>query len=228
MTFEEFFIKKKIDLDQLKLSEPGLYEEFRFDYAQMGEKSFDHTKKFWFNKLRKIYHLKPDQKPELKKPKINALASQAVPLSSPAIDEKPVYSPRFKPRLTPLSTETDVPEAQNSSALASQSENPLDISKPAYKPRFKAAAIKKEPEQPDNIEEADSAEVKGNPAPEVKPAYKPRFKAAAIKKEPEKDTPAKEEPTPTQNPDSEVKPAYKPRFKPGMMNKPKPKDEEGN
>jgi hypothetical protein len=100
MTFEEFFAKKKIDLDQLKHAEPVLFDEFRFDYAQMGEKSFDHTKKYWFNKLRKIYHLRPKPKPEVKKPEINPLASQAEPLSSPTIVEKPGYTPRFKPRVT--------------------------------------------------------------------------------------------------------------------------------
>ena len=57
MTFDEFFAKKKIDLSLLLAKNPSLYREFEEHYAQMGPKSFDHTKKFWFNKLRKTYLL---------------------------------------------------------------------------------------------------------------------------------------------------------------------------
>ena len=57
LTFEEFFQKKKIDLTQLRNAEPGLFVEFSKHYPLMGEKSFDHTKKYWFNKLRRTYPL---------------------------------------------------------------------------------------------------------------------------------------------------------------------------
>jgi hypothetical protein len=62
MTFEEFFKKKRIDLAALQSGEPGLFSEFRKHFEQMGEKSFDHTKKYWFNKLRLQYHLAPELK----------------------------------------------------------------------------------------------------------------------------------------------------------------------
>ncbi len=55
MTFEEFFVKKKIDLSSFKLAEPTLFEEFKLHYESMGAKSFDHSKKYWFNKLRKRF-----------------------------------------------------------------------------------------------------------------------------------------------------------------------------
>jgi hypothetical protein len=58
MTFEEFFAKKKIDLEALHKEQPDLFNEFRLHFAEMGEKSFDHSKKFWFNKLRREYLLK--------------------------------------------------------------------------------------------------------------------------------------------------------------------------
>ena len=64
MTFEEFFLKKKIDREALKLADPALHEEFRTHYAEMGSKSFDHTKKFLFNKLRHLYPLKEIAKTE--------------------------------------------------------------------------------------------------------------------------------------------------------------------
>ncbi len=57
MTFEEFFKKKRIDLVALEPAEPALFSEFKIHYDQMGEKSFDHTKKYWFNKIRRQFPL---------------------------------------------------------------------------------------------------------------------------------------------------------------------------
>ncbi len=51
MTFEEFFKKKRIDLAALEQGEAALFSEFKTHFEQMGEKSYDHTKKYWFNKL---------------------------------------------------------------------------------------------------------------------------------------------------------------------------------
>lgn len=217
MTFEEFFIKKKIDLDQLEIAEPALFEEFRFDFSQMGEKSFDHTKKFWFNRLRKLYHLKPGLKPEGHKPERNSLARQAEPLSSPTIAEKPLYSPRFKPGIAsqPKQEETSEKEIKDSLATAHH---------PVLNENFSP--------------EAPGKELLSVPDPEAnaansKPAYKPRFKAPAVKKEPEQAEKSESSPIVEENKDPHIpasedppKPAYKPRFKPGMMNKPKPKDED--
>jgi hypothetical protein len=45
MTFDEFFLKKKIDLDNFKLGKPEIFAEFVSHYEQMSEKSLDHTKK---------------------------------------------------------------------------------------------------------------------------------------------------------------------------------------
>ncbi|HEY0245856.1 MAG TPA: hypothetical protein VGC01_09855, partial [Mucilaginibacter sp.] len=91
MTFEEFFKKKKIDLIALEKGEPALFSEFKAHYSQMGEKSFDHTKKYWFNKIRRQFQLAPEIKTE--KPKIeNQLAEQTV--TEAIIDDtKPSASP---------------------------------------------------------------------------------------------------------------------------------------
>src|SRR5476651_1263559 len=99
MTFEEFFKKKKISLDLLQAGEPALFAEFKNHYEQMGEKSFDHTKKYWFNQLR----LKYPAPPEVKVEKIhieNQLAEQTI---NEALSEASVpvaattgFKPRFK------------------------------------------------------------------------------------------------------------------------------------
>src|SRR3978361_495044 len=99
MTFEEFFKKKRIDLAALELSEPALFSEFKTHFEQMGEKSFDHTKKYWFNKLRLIYHLAPEPKVE-KVTFENRLAEQTIiePLSETT---SPPANAGFKPRFKP-------------------------------------------------------------------------------------------------------------------------------
>ena len=129
MTFEEFFAKKRIDLVQLEKAEPVLYSEFKSHFAAMGEKSFDHTKKFWFNKLRGIYHLAHPEKATAKIEE--AIASQAEPLSSPTIEQRP-FTPRFK---------------SANISKTEPAEEPLET-KPAAKPAFRPRNIPvKEPEK---------------------------------------------------------------------------------
>lgn len=55
MDFEAFFLKKKIDLIKLEKADKELFEQFKKEYAVMGPKSFDHSKKYLFNKLRLKY-----------------------------------------------------------------------------------------------------------------------------------------------------------------------------
>ncbi|WP_039053537.1 hypothetical protein [Sphingobacterium sp. T2] len=61
LSFEEFFIKKKIDLSALRKADEALFLEFQEHYRLMGEKSFDHSKKFWFNRLRHLHPLHETQ-----------------------------------------------------------------------------------------------------------------------------------------------------------------------
>lgn len=149
LAFEDFFRKKKIDLVTLKQSEPSLYAEFELHYAQMGEKSFDHSKKYWFNKLRRIYHTSDEPKAE--KP----AALQIKPEDNPG-NEKPAYTPRFKAK--PVTTDAEPPET-------------IQPAQPGvYKPRFKPQIAKPQQTQPEETPEEQT------PKPEqAKPAYKPRF-----------------------------------------------------
>src|SRR3954470_12456465 len=102
MTFEEFFKKKRIDLTALQSGEPRLFSEFKTHFEQMGEKSFDHTKKYWFNKLRLQYHLAPETKTE-KVPMANPLAEQTITETLAETTSPPPnvgFKPRFKPGMT--------------------------------------------------------------------------------------------------------------------------------
>lgn len=236
MTFEEFLKKKKIDPVQLQSAEPSLFSEFNSHFSQMGEKSFDHSKKFWFNKLRRSFHLKEEPKavPAKEIIEINEIASQAEPLISPTLEAtgvppqetstavpKPAFKPRFKAATTPSVSK---PETDQSSA---DPEKP----KPAYVPRFKASVPSQEAERP--VEEVKPEAIPDQP----KPAFKPRFnanltKSPAANTEPD---PIKTEPSANPEPEkpaSEVipapvtdqpKPAFKPRFNANLIKSAVPK-----
>ncbi|HVW13678.1 MAG TPA: hypothetical protein VHB54_07655 [Mucilaginibacter sp.] len=226
MTFEEFFRKKKIDLAALGKAEPALFAEFKTHYEQMGEKSFDHTKKYWFNKLRLQYHLAP----EVKEEKVvieNKLAEQTITdtLSETALPAPNAgFRRRFKAGMTrPAELKEDTPALEsNKPAEAPVSPTP---SKPGFTPRFKAGVTK--PAEP-------ASEPKEEPKPEsqpkptaAKPGFTPRFKAGVTKpaeslpeqkEEPKTEPPAEDKPAG----ESAPKPAYKPR---SNMKNIKPKEE---
>ena len=208
MTFTEFFHKKKIDLVQLQNAEPGLFAEFKSHYNQMGEKSFDHSKKFWFNKLRKIYHLKVEPKPAKVIIELNPIASQAEPLSSPEPEVKKGFSPRFKAK-TIVNHETIITEEKTN---LEEPKSEADSPKPAFKPRFKPQMAKPLPISPIDSEPNESIKkVEEEAKPEqTKPAYIPRFKAPVTE-------PIDHIPEEKIADEAEPKPVYKPRFKPQMV-----------
>src|SRR5471030_2126234 len=122
MTFEEFFTKKRIDLAAFEKGEPALFSEFKTHYHQMGEKSFDHTKKYWFNKIRRKYQLAPEIKTE--KPKIeNQLAEQTVTeaiIEGSAVPAAPApklgFVPKFKAANIPRPVSEEKPVANDTAA----------------------------------------------------------------------------------------------------------------
>ncbi|MFD2596604.1 hypothetical protein, partial [Sphingobacterium griseoflavum] len=161
-TFEDFFAKKKIDILLLRSEELALYEEFRLHYAQMGEKSFDHTKKFWFNKLRKKYLL---IEPEVEKSAPTVIAKADAP--APVLESVTKKPTGFKPRFRNASMNpTDVPQeeinSKENSLTQKEKETPeteaiteSQPNKPAgFKPRFKAGVTK--PATPEPAQKPDA------------------------------------------------------------------------
>src|SRR5690606_40128017 len=185
MTFEEFFAKKKIDLSQLQRGNRLLYDEFRQHYVQMGQKSFDHTKKFWFNKLRKQYALLEEEETTAKE---QAVSTEMFETMSPdsagrvgASSQPAGFKARFKAGATKAVEPEKSPDAESKPV-----EPEVPFSKPAgFKPRFKAGATKAV--EPEKSPDAESKPVEPE-VPSSKPAgFKPRFKAGATKAaEPEK------------------------------------------
>jgi hypothetical protein len=175
MTFEEFFSKKRIDLAALQKAEPALYAEFRAHYELMGEKSFDHTKKFWFNNLRRQYHLAPQPKTD-KVVMENHAAEQTITQTLADTTAPPPnvgFTPRFKAGMTK-------PAESAGENKAPETEKPAETPaapKPGFTPRFKTGVTK--PAEPSK--EAKE-EPKGEQAPAPsKPGFTPRFKAGVTK-----------------------------------------------
>jgi hypothetical protein len=215
MTFEEFFRKKRIDLAALGRAEPALLSEFKTHFEQMGEKSFDHTKKYWFNKLRLIYHLAPE--PKVEKVVIeNRLAEQTITEALSEITPPPA-NVGFKPRFKPGIGKPSEPAAPETEKPTENTETPAPTPGVGFKPRFKAGVTKP----------AESSEAEKSVEPTPPPAnigFKPRFKAGVTKSaEPEQKEESKIEPTVEDKPDESTEPkaamGFKPRFKT------KPKDE---
>ena len=207
MTFEEFFKKKRIDLDAFEKGNPALFFEFKTHFDQMGEKSFDHTKKYWFNNLRKIYHLAAEIKTE--RPNIeNQLAEQTVtdslneaaPTSSPKLG----FVPKFRANVAKPAEETRAEEKKEDVPTAP---------KPGFTPRFKAANMAK----PTEALASEEKTVEETPAPATpKPGFTPRFKAGVTK--PVEAAPIAEEKKEEVAPPVEDKPkiGFTPRFKAGV------------
>src|SRR5690606_7540284 len=173
MTFEEFFTKKRIDLVLLRRAKPDLYEEFRDHYAQMSEKSFDHTKKYWFNRLRKDFLLEVVEPPKAvieREPKAAESPTSATPAAKPA-GIKPRFEPGATPAPKPVATPTEVPPEPTGAgeASAAPDEKPATptTNPVGFKPRFKPGVT----DAPIPPPEAPAAAVS-------KPSgFKPRFKA---------------------------------------------------
>jgi hypothetical protein len=237
MLFEEFFKKKRIDLAALQVAEGLLFSEFKDHFEQMGEKSFDHTKKYWFNKLRRRFPLAPEIKTE-RVHIANPLAEQTITdgLTAPATPSPKVgFIPKFRAAAVPAKPVEEKPEEIKSAEEPVPAET--TIPKPAFKPRFNPGMVKPKPaENADPVEEKpDVNEGTATPAaetPAAKPGFKPRFNAAMVKPKPAESTEASEnqpevkEEIPAPSPETPVaKPGFKPRFNAAMV-KPKPATED--
>lgn len=212
MTFEEFFTKKKIDLKALKAADEPLFEEFRAHYSAMGEKSFDHSKKFWFNKLRKSYHLAEEETVVIKKP-IQTDPVEKAPAATDVTATKPAgFKPRFK-ATTPAepAEQKEEPKTEPSTAAAN--------STAGFKPRFKPGITKNTTTSAE--ETSAPTDLSNDTAPETaKPTgFKPRFKPGVTKAA---DSTVNEDiSSPAEASDSSATEAtkptgFKPRFKAGL------------
>ncbi|QQT27437.1 hypothetical protein [Sphingobacterium spiritivorum] len=197
MTFEEFFVKKNIDLNALQHSNSALYDEFKKHYMLMGEKSFDHTKKFWFNRLRKDYKL-AEQEVGIAAV-VKKTETPIAPAASAGVASKPAgFRPKFKSAATPVTD--NEPTAEKTAAEP----------RPAtgFTPRFKSNTTTEntEPKEDSNTQPASS----GAPA-----GFKPRFKPGVTTTKTNTEEPVSPEKENIQ--ETSNKPAgFKPRFKAGI------------
>ncbi len=209
LTFEDFFKKKKIDLQQLQQAEPVLFAEFSKHYPLMGEKSFDHTKKYWFNNLRRSYPLALEIKPHaVKAEAISAMAVQGMAVAAAQNLNEAIERPKFKEdnlselveenvsvKEVSLAEEEKIINETNLVKSGEEKSEEREVTKPAFKPRFNMQNIKKdvikEVLEAEARTSATEVEIKPEPAIEnpqpktepAKPAFKPRFNMQNIKKD---------------------------------------------
>ncbi|QRY58679.1 hypothetical protein [Sphingobacterium siyangense] len=217
MTFEEFFIKKKIDLKALQAADGPLFEEFKAHYSAMGEKSFDHSKKFWFNKLRKSFHL-AEEETVIAKPIVKQVIADTASETSGVAATKPAgFKPRFK--APPTAVEDEV-KATSKKEITDSAESTPDSIPTGFKPRFKAGATK----APDAAASTSASEEKTDEAITSAPkptGFKPRFKAGVTKApDAAASTSASEETTGEATTSAPKPTGFKPRFKAGATKAP--------
>jgi hypothetical protein len=213
MTFEEFFIKKKIDLKALKAADGPLFEEFKAHYSAMGEKSFDHSKKFWFNKLRKSFHL-AEEETVIAKPIVKQVTPDTASETSSIPTAKPAgFKPRFK---APSTAVEDEAQATSKQEIADSAESTPDSIPAGFKPRFKAGVTK----APDAAASTPTSEETTDEATTSAPkptGFKPRFKAGVTKApDAAASTPTSEETTDEATTSAPKPTGFKPRFKAGI------------
>lgn len=210
MEFEEFFKKKRIDMVALKQVQSALFSEFETHFNQMGEKSFDHTKKYWFNKLRREFPLAVEPKTE--KVKIdNPLAEQTITeslIEETAPTPKLGFTPKFKAAATPKpAAETSAEEKTSEDAPATPAP------KLGFTPKFRAASPPKPATEPSAEEKP--AETPNAPAPKL--GFTPKFKASTPPK-PAVEPSAEEKPSePVATPAPKL--GFTPKFKAANMPK---------
>lgn len=234
MTFEEFFLKKKIDLKPLAKEEPELFAEFWLHFAEMGEKSFDHTKKYLFNKLRHRYPLQEADIPVSTKtapaaPSPSALSGgtgNTGPAPSPeksgaSTQETPQKPAGFKPRFAAARKKTAAPaqpEAGDNQAATDQAPAESDQqtafdqsqsekpAKPAYQPRFKPGMTKPKQAASRSPETTEDGKISNADT----------GKKERLQTEPKQESPPEKKETPLEE---KPKTPYKPRFRPGITRK---------
>ncbi|WP_270088734.1 hypothetical protein [Sphingobacterium sp. SYP-B4668] len=246
MTFEDFFIKKNIDLNALKRADAILYDEFQKHYALMGEKSFDHTKKFWFNRLRKDYKLLEStaQQPLSKNTTVPIAQAEEQVATTTSTAPKPAgFQPRFKAGATSVPKQEE--KTDNTQQAPAESNIPAEptqqTAKPTgFKPRFKAGAttVNKQGDKTDNTQQAPTeSNIPAEPTQQAaKPnGFKPRFKAGAttVDKQGDKTDNTQQKPTenniPAEPTQQAAKPnGFKPRFKAGATTVNKQEDKTDN
>lgn len=233
MTFEEFFTKKRIDLALLRSARPDLYEEFYRHYTQMGEKSFDHTKKYWFNRLRKEFLLEVAEVPKELVATESAVAGNKGVESSTMATKPSGFKPRFRAGATPTvakpaGNSLEVPESSETlKAEAADDKSTVPTKKAVgFKPRFKAghtALAKSAADAKSQDGDVQQGMQSAGPTSQAKPiGFKPRFKAGVtpVKKSDGDENPGPDAPEPTIEPPISTamttKPlGFKPRFKAG-------------
>jgi hypothetical protein len=180
-TFEEFLTKKRIDIALFAQNKPQEWQEYGHLYEKMGEKSFDHQKKFFFNSLRAMF---PLTTPIVEVEKKKATSSEGLPKKMP-----------LKKAVVPTTENIEMPEKTPDEAIIAEMPPPIPKKIPMkIKPVVKTTEAEKLTEEKEVLAE----EKPQTPPPAVKKMplkAKPIIKAVEEEKlTEEKDVLAEEKP----------------------------------
>ncbi len=163
MNFEVFLHKKKIDSERFKAEKPDEWQKLCNLYRLMGEKSFDHQKKFLFNPLRIAFAYSAP------------IASSSPKEEQPLVKDREI-APKDDTQVTtpPPSMKKPPIKAKPLLPLENEAENPPVLNTPP--PSMKKPPIKAKPIlAPEN--EAENPPVLNTPPPSMK---KPPIKAKPL------------------------------------------------
>ncbi len=225
MTFIEFLLQKRIKSETFQAEKPEMWHHFAQLFGQMGEKSFDAQKKFYFNPLRAEFPFSSEEIALIEETKKAAAAAKKIAAKpiTPVIEKKEIpleesakkMPPKMKPviRKEPILTET----VEGQPVILPENEGePAKKVPPKMKP-----IMRKENVSEEKVEEklAILPENEGEPAKKVPPKMKPIMRKENVSEE-------KVEEKPAILPENEAEPLKKvpPKMKPIMKKTPPPNE----
>ena len=153
MDFEAFLAKKRIDSTAFHQAQGELWSNFSRLYAQVGPKSFDLQKKFFFNDLRALYPMpfeakkpgKPSVKPKLSLKKTITTSGQNKPKLEGSVMKKSEDSKaKPKPKLArPMMKKPEDSESKSKPKLARPVMKKPEDSESKPKPKLARPVMKK-------------------------------------------------------------------------------------
>lgn len=118
MSFEAFLKQKLVDSAAFRQQQPEMWESFLGLYEEIGEKSFDLQKKFYFNDLRGLYPLPLAAKEEPK-------PASTTPRPKLSLKGKPRLKPSLKTKSEGASADSP-PKPRPKPKLKLKNKSPVD------------------------------------------------------------------------------------------------------
>lgn len=185
MTFIEFLLQKRINSATFQAEKPEMWQHFAQLFDQMGEKSFDGQKKFYFNPLRADFPLFLGEIEQIEAEKKAATIAKKIPtkpvIPVKAIEETTLEEPvkKMPPKMKPIIKKEAVLEENEMPISPEMESEPIKKVPPKMKPIMKKETVLEEKEMP------VLPEIESEPIKKVPTKMKPIMKKEAVLEEKE-------------------------------------------